>query len=170
MTSEKLKAALNGLMNGQLRAHHFYLQAAAWAADRSLAGAHTLLLKQAHDELGHMHRLFRYLIELGASVTFATLPQPAITANGPKSLFEAVRDLELQVTQDVGTVYDQARAENDHATESFLKQFVDEQHNENTRCRFILERIDLVGNGPESLYFIDRELAALSRDGELAAP
>lgn len=169
MTSDKLKASLNDLMNGQVHAHLFYLQGAAWASERSLTGVHGFLVKQASDELVHMHLLFQYLTEIGASVTFAAVPQPAISANGVKSLFEAVRDLELRVTKSVGAVYDQARTENDHATESFLKQFVDGQHAENTQCRFVLDRIDLVGNGPEALYLIDRELTALGAQKGAAA-
>lgn len=170
MTSEKLKAALNDLMNDQLKAHHFYLQSAAWAAERSLTGAHSLLLKHARDELDHMHRLFRYLVDIGAPVTFAASPQPVISANAVKGLFEAVRDQELKVTHNIGRVYDQARAENDHATESFLKWFIDGQHAENAQSRFVLDRIDLIGAGSDSLYFIDRELAALANGKDTAAP
>ncbi len=169
MTSEKLRASLNTLMNGQLEAHHFYLQASAWAAERSLSGAHGLMLQQASGELDHMHRLFRYLTEIGAPVTFAAMPQPVIAANGVKGLFETVRDLELRVTKAFGEAYELASAENDHATVSFLKWFIDEQHQENARCRFVLDRIDLVGNGPESLYFIDRELSGLLAKDLVAA-
>jgi ferritin len=169
MTSEKLRTSLNGLMNGQLEAHHFYLQGAAWAAERSLVGAQNLLLQQATSELDHMHRLFRYLTEIGAPVTFTAMREPVIAANGVKGLFEAVRDLELKVTKGFGGAYELAVAENDHATVSYLKWFIDEQHQENARCRFVLDRIDLVGNGPESLYLIDRELAALAGGKEAAA-
>jgi ferritin len=64
-----------------------------------------------------MHRLFRYPVDIGVPVTFAALPQPVISANGVKGLFEAVRDQELKVTHHVGLV------------------FVDEQHEENAQCR-----------------------------------
>lgn len=162
MTSEKLKASLNALMNGQLEAYHFYLQGAAWSAARSFTGLQGFLLKQASDELSHMHLLFGYLTDVGAPVTFTALPQPVISANAVKGLFEAVRDLELKVTQSVNQVYDLANAEKDHATASFLKQFIDGQHAENAQCRFMLDRIDLIGNGPDSLYLIDREFSALA--------
>jgi len=88
---------------------------------------------------------------------------------GVKGLFEAVRDQELKVTHHVGLVYELAGAEKDHATVSFLKTFVGEQHEENAQCRFVLDRIDLIGDGPESLYFIDRELTALAERKEAAA-
>ncbi len=149
-------------MNGQLEAHLFYLQGAAWAAERSLTGVHDFLVAQAADELVHMHLLFKYLTEIGAKVTFASVPQPVIAANGVKGVFEAVRDLELRVTKSVGETYAQARAENDHATESFLKQFVDGQH---AREHAVPLRAGphraRSGNGPEALYLIDRELTAL---------
>jgi ferritin len=79
------------------------------------------------------------------------VPQPAISANGVKGLFEAVRDQELRVTHHVGLV------------------FVDEQHEENAQRRFVLDRIDLIGDGPQSLYSIDRELTALAERKGAAA-
>ena len=77
----------------------------------------------------------------------------------------------LRVIRSVGATRDQARGENDHAAESFLKQFLDGQHAETTQCRFALEPIELVGNGPEALYLIDRELTALGarKDAATAA-
>lgn len=163
MTSKKLAATLNDLLNGELRAHHAYLQAAAWAAERNLDGCYKFLLHHAAEELEHMHRFFGFLNDLGASVTFTELPAPKIAANDVTGLFKLVAAHEAKVTSAIHAAVDQARAENDHAVASFLKWFVDEQHEEDTLCRAVLDRIALIGDGPNALYFIDREI------GELAA-
>lgn len=169
MPSEKLIAALNKLLNGEIQAHHVYLQAAAWAAERSLTGCSTFLLGHASEELAHMHRFFKFLVDIGAPVKFEAIPAPEISVNDVKGLFTLVRDHELKVTANIDTTYDLARAENDHAVVSFMKWFVDEQHEENTLCRDILDRIKLIGEGPSSNYFVDKELAALAAAAVRAA-
>ncbi|MFT3691053.1 ferritin [Paenirhodobacter sp.] len=162
MTNKPLTAALNDLMNGELRAHHIYLQTAAWAAERNLDGCHKFLLHHAAEELEHMHRLFGFLNDLGAAVTFEALPAPKITANDVTGLFKVVAEQEASVTKAVHAVLEQARAANDHAVASFLNWFVDEQHEEDTLCRTVLDRIALIGDGPQALYFIDKEIGALA--------
>lgn len=169
MPSEKLTAALNGLLNGEMQAHHVYLQAAAWAAERSLSGCSAFLLGHAAEELTHMHRFFKYLVELGAPVTFDAIPAPNVGVNDVLGLFTLVQNHEFKVTAAIDTAYDLARAENDHATLSFMKWFVDEQHEENTLCRDVLDRIKLIGSGPGANYFIDKEMEALAAARAAAA-
>lgn len=165
MTSKTLTEALNDLLNGELRAHHVYLQTAAWAAERNLDGCRKFLLHHAAEELEHMHRLFGFLNDLGAPVTIEALAAPKITANDVTGLFKLVAEQEASVTRSVHTVLEQARAANDHAVASFLTWFVDEQHEEDTLCRTVLDRIALIGDGPQALYFIDKELSSLASAG-----
>jgi len=40
---------------------------------------------------------------------------------------------------------------------------VDEQREEEALMRTILDRIQLIGDGPQSLYFIDKELDAINQ-------
>ena len=70
MANKVIETTLNDLLNGELRAHHAYLQAAAWAAERNLDGCYKFLLGHAAEELEHMHRIFGFLNDLGARVTF----------------------------------------------------------------------------------------------------
>jgi ferritin len=55
-----------------------------------------------------------------------------------------------------------SRKENDHATEAFLKFFVDEQLEEEMQFTRLIDRIKLIGGGPQSLYYIDKELEKLA--------
>lgn len=158
MANPKIEATLTELLNGELRAHHSYLQAAAWAAARDLDGCYRFLLKHAAEEMEHMHKLFRYMNDIGATVTFGALPAPQIMANDAKGLFTLVAEQEMAVTHAYDRAAELARAENDHATLSFLQWFVDEQHEENTLCRAVLAKINLIGDGPNALYLIDREI------------
>lgn len=64
MANKLVETTLNDLLNGELRAHHAYLQAAAWAAERNLDGCYKFLLGHAAEELEHMHRIFSFLNDL----------------------------------------------------------------------------------------------------------
>lgn len=162
MATKTIETTLNALLNGELRAHHAYLQAAAWAAERNLEGCYRFLLGHAAEELEHMHRIFSYLNELGAPVIFTELPAPQVTANDIKGLFTIVAEHESRVTAAINAAMDLAQSEKDHATSSFLKWFVDEQHEEDSLCRTILGKIDLVGDSPNAAYLIDREIGKLN--------
>ncbi len=90
MANKIIETTLNDLLNGELRAHHAYLQAAAWVAERNLDGRYKFLLGHAAEELKHMHRIFSFQNELGAPVIFTELPAPQVTANDIKGLFTIV--------------------------------------------------------------------------------
>ncbi|WP_323687439.1 ferritin-like domain-containing protein [Rhizobium sp. AN68] len=95
MANKLVETTLNDLLNGELRAHHAYLQAAAWAAERNLDGCYKFLLGHAAEELEHMHRIFSFLNDLGAPVIFTELPAPQVTANDIKGLFAIVAQHEI---------------------------------------------------------------------------
>ncbi|WP_425627411.1 ferritin [Agrobacterium tumefaciens] len=162
MANKLVEMTLNDLLNGELRAHHAYLQAAAWAAERNLDGCYKFLLGHAAEELEHMHRIFSFLNDLGAPVIFTELPAPQVTANDIKGLFAIVAQHELRVTAAINAAVDLARSEKDHATTSFLQWFVNEQHEEDSLCRTIMGKIELIGDGPNALYLIDREIGELA--------
>ncbi|TWC89425.1 ferritin [Rhizobium sp. SJZ105] len=162
MANKLVETTLNDLLNGELRAHHAYLQAAAWAAERNLDGCYKFLLGHAAEELKHMHRIFSFLNDLGAPVIFTELPAPQVTANDIKGLFAIVAQHESRVTAAINAAVDLARSEKDHATTSFLQWFVNEQHEEDSLCRTIMGKIELISDGPNALYLIDREIGELA--------
>ena len=47
-------------------------------------------------------------------------------------------------------------------------RYVNEQREEEALMRNVLDRINLIGDGPQSLYFIDKEMEALNQQAEAA--
>ncbi|OYX02297.1 MAG: ferroxidase [Rhizobiales bacterium 32-66-8] len=162
MVSEKLQGKLNDLLNGELAAHHIYLQAAAWASGQNLEGTKTFLLKHAAEELTHMLKFFAFLDDLGAPIAIKALPKPEILANDIVGLFKLVQEEERKVSKNIFEVIDIARAEHSYEADQFLQWFAGEQHEEEKLCRQILDKIALIGDGPNSLYLVDREVGKLS--------
>ncbi len=164
MVSEKLGQKLNELLNGELQAHHVYLAAAAWASGRNLEGAKTFLLKHAAEELTHMLKFFTFLDDLGLPITFKALPKPEVPANDVNGLFKLVQEEERKVSRHIHEAIDLARSEHSYETDQFLQWFAAEQHEEEKLARAILDKIALIGEGPNSLYLVDRELAHLAKE------
>ena len=54
------------------------------------------------------------------------------------------------------------REENDHVVDEFLRWFVDEQKEEEVLFMRVMDKIKLIGEGGQSLYYIDKELNALN--------
>ena len=75
---------------------------------------------------------------------------------------ELVYEHEKKVTASINKIVDLATKEKDHGTYNFLQWFVEEQREEETLMRTIIDKIRLIGEGPQSMYFIDREVKEIN--------
>ena len=60
----------------------------------------------------------------------------------------------------INNLYALSTAENDYATQSMLKWFVDEQVEEEDNVRNILDSLKMLNGNGYGLYVLDKELAA----------
>ena len=79
-----------------------------------------------------------------------------------KEVFQAILDHEKKVTAAINAAVKQAQAVDDHSAFEFLQWFVMEQREEIKTFQGVLDRIDLIGDGPQSLYYIDKEVEAIA--------
>lgn len=165
VVSEKVKSRMNELLNGEMEAHHLYMQAAAWASAKQFEGATKFFIGHAKEELAHMLKFFEFLDDLGAQIALHGHQRPLIDADDIRTLFLLIQDEERKVTRNVGEAIDLARAEHSFETDAFLQWFAQEQHEEERLCRKILDRIDLIGAGPHANYYVDKELGDLASSG-----
>ncbi|MEM7022816.1 MAG: ferritin [Pseudomonadota bacterium] len=163
MSNPKTVDALNDLLNGELRAFHLYMSSAAWCAMNHLNGSCEFFSKHAKEELTHFGKIFEYLVEIDAPIKLAALPEPSISVNGIDQLIGQVSDHELQVTHAVAAAVELTRGEGDHSAFEFLQWFVAEQREEENLFREIRDRIEIIGEGPHRLYFLDKELAEFAK-------
>ncbi len=164
---------LNALLNGELRAAHLYWQAGAWCNDHRLDGCADFLIAHADEELMHMRRLLRFMLDNDCSVAIADHAAPEIGTETVLDLFKLILGHEGKVTEAIGSAVRDAQAAGDHGTFEFLQWFVMEQRGEMKLFRHIVERIELIGEGPHSLYLVDQEVAAIASkagDTQTAAP
>ncbi len=163
MISEKMEKALNNQIAMEGYASFLYLSMSTWCDHKGLQGCHEFLRRQAGEEHMHMLKIFEYLSDVDGFPITPGIKQPPREFESVQSLFKSVYEHEQKVTRSINDLVSLATSENDYSTQTFLQWYVDEQREEEALMRTILDRIQLIGDGPQSLYFIDKELDAINQ-------
>ncbi len=161
MISEKMIAALNEQIKLEGYASFLYLSMASWCNHQALEGCSRFMHRQSDEERFHMLKIFNYLYEVDGHALTPAIPEPPHTFDKVQSMFQQVYEHEQKVTRSIHQLVDLANQENDYATVHFLQWYIEEQREEESLIRTVLDRIKLIGYGPQSLYYIDKEVAAI---------
>lgn len=164
MLSKNMEAALNKQIGFEGYASYLYLSMASWCDNEGLAGCSRFLYRQSAEERQHMLRIFKYINEMDGHALAPGIDQPPHTFASVKALFEQVYEHERSVTLSINELVSQSYEEKDHATFNFLQWYITEQREEESLMRTILDRLKLIGDGPQSLYFIDQEIEKINQE------
>jgi ferritin len=163
MISKKMEEALNQQIAFEGYASFLYLSMATWCGNKGLSGCTQFLRRQYEEERMHMIKIFDYLADVDGIALTPGIKEPPHNFDSVQEVFKMVYEHEQKVTQSINTLVGLATEENDYATQTFLQWYINEQREEEALMRNVLDRISLIGNGPQSLYFIDKELEAINR-------
>ncbi len=159
MLSEKMQAALNKQINEELFSAYMYLALSAEVDHRGLPGMANWFRMQYQEELAHADRFFNYILERDGKVELEAIGKPEVEGTTPLSMFEQTLAHEKHITKCIFELKDLARAESDHATDVFLEWFVNEQVEEESSVRDVIDQLKMVDGHANGLFMIDRELA-----------
>lgn len=168
MISEAMTKALNNQISLEGYASFLYLSMASWCDREGMEGCAQFMHRQSEEEREHMLKIFEYLSEVDGHALTPSIPQAPHEFESIQTLFQQVYEHEQKVTASINKLVALANQENDHSTSVFLQWYVNEQREEEALMRSILDKIRLIGTGPQSLYFIDLEIEKIN-DAELAA-
>lgn len=158
MLSEKMQEALNTQINKEIYSAYLYLSMAAYCESINLKGLSNWMTIQVQEELSHAQKFFNYLPERGGKVNLQPIDGPETEWDSPLAVFKHVYEHEQMVTGLINGLVKLAREEEDYATESFLKWFVDEQVEEESSASEVVEKLKLAGDRGSGLFMLDREL------------
>ena len=163
MLSAKMIKALNEQIAFEGYASFLYLSMAGWFENQSLLGCAAFMYRQSQEEHAHMMRIFHYLIEMDAVAISPAITKPPATFKDVQTVFKDTLAHEQKVTESINSLVEIAIKEKDHATYTFLQWYVTEQREEENLMRTILDKINLIGKGSQSLYFIDKEVESINK-------
>jgi ferritin len=160
--SPQMQQALNNQISNEGYASNFYLALAYWSDDQALEGCKKFFMRQSDEERFHMLKIYEYMSDSGVHPVTPAISQPPVKYTSIQDAFHKVFEQERSVTLSIHNLLKLAQDENDYNTQQFLQWYIDEQREEEAVIRTILDRIKVIGDGGQSLYYIDKEVEKIN--------
>ncbi len=164
MISKKMEEALNKQINAEFYSSYLYLSMAADFEAKNLSGFANWMQVQAQEEWGHGMKIYNYIHEQNGTVKLEPIEGPPAEWKSPLDAFEAAYKHEQMVTSRINNLVTLSNEEKDYATNIFLQWFVNEQVEEEASALAIVEKLKMIGDSPQGLFMVDRELAQREAD------
>lgn len=113
---------------------------------------------QADEEHIHAMKFHDFILKIGSRVKLDKIDAPKFEWETPKQAFEEALEHEKFITKSINELVDLAISERDHATNTFLHWFIDEQVEEEATAADIVQKFDLIADSKGGLFMLDREL------------
>ena len=160
MLCESLTKALNAQINAEYYSAYLYHSMSSFAEGETLKGFANWLYVQAKEEMAHGINMYRYLLDRGASPSFAAIAQPPASYTGIDDIFTQILAHEQKITESINAIATLAMKENDHACYQFIMWYVNEQVEEEANAADILNKLKMIDADKRALLAFDNELAA----------
>lgn len=158
MISKKMEKAINEQINWELYSSYLYLSMSAYFDSTNLKGFAGWMRVQAMEEQAHTKKFYDFIFARGGRVILAEIKSPPSEWKSPLSVFEEVLKHEKHVTKRINDLVDLSFKLKDHATNSFLQWFVNEQVEEESSADEVIQSLKLNRNNPGGIFLIDKEL------------
>lgn len=158
MLSKKVEEALNAQINTEFWSAYFYLSISVHMESDGKPGFAKWFKAQSHEEQGHASKLIGYVITRGGKVSLAPIKEVPTSWDSPLQAFEETLKHEQIVTGHINNLVALTRTENDYATESFLKWYIDEQVEEESTVTSIIDALKGIDGNGLGIFLLDKEL------------
>ena len=166
MLNEKLQQALNDQLNCEFSSAYTYLSLAAYFEDLDLNGFAHWMKIQYQEELMHAERVYAFINDRDGRVRLQAIDEPHSEWDSPLDAFKFALEGERALSKRIYAVVNEALAEGDHATHTFMQWFVNEQVEEEAIVRNIVSDMELIIESRDGLFLMDRDLAGRRPQGE----
>ena len=160
MFNKKMEKSFNEQINEELYSAYLYLSMVAYFESTNLPGFANWMRVQTQEEIVHAMKFYDYINQRNGRVALTALADPQIEWKSPMDAFEAAYKHELHITAKINELVNLAIEEKDHAANMFLQWFVNEQVEEEKNPLDIIQKLKMIKDSSESLYMLDKELAA----------
>ena len=160
MLNKKVEEAINAQINAEMWSAYLYLSMSAFFHANGNPGFAKWYDVQFKEEQDHAMILFNYVVSRGGVVKLQAIDAVPTEWKSPLDVVEATLAHEEKVTALINGLYKVAFEENDFATQSMLKWFIDEQVEEEDNARTIIDNLKMIEGNGYGLYMLDKELGA----------
>ncbi|MDD3802847.1 MAG: ferritin [bacterium] len=158
MISKKMAKEINDQIQRELFSEYLYLQMAAFLKGENFDGMAKWMTIQAKEEHSHAMKFFEFLYDRGENVILQKIDSPKNDFKSVLEVFKYAYGHELTVTKNINNLMALAKKENDYASESFLKWYVDEQVEEEASFDKIVKILQKIKDSGNGLIMLDKQL------------
>ena len=159
---EKVQQALINQIQLEEQSSRIYMAMASWCEVKGFPGAAKFLYTHSDEERMHMTKLIKYLNDKGGYAILVQLDAPDNKYDSLLDVFEKILKHEEFVTESINKLYEVAFTEKDYTTSQFLQWYIEEQIEEESTFKGILDKFRLAGNQQGGLFHLDKELDSLA--------
>lgn len=160
-----LKMDSQELLNQQItmegRSSALYLSMASWCDYSGYKHAADYLYNQSDEERGHMLKIIHYLNNAGGRAYQPEIIDIQREFTSFRAIFEMALQQEIKTTHAIHYLVKYCWDNQDLSTYNFMQWYVQEQIEEETTARRVLEIFDITGEEGVGRYLIDKEIGAL---------
>jgi len=160
MLNKKIEEAINAQINAEMWSAYLYLSMAAHCHAIGQPGMAKWFEVQFKEEQDHAKILFNYVISRNGNVTLKAIDAVPTEWNSILDVFESTLAHEQKVTAMINNLFALTTQENDYATQSMLKWFIDEQVEEEENAQTIIDNIKMIKDNGYGIYMLDKELGS----------
>jgi len=160
MLDKKIEKALNEQINAEMWSAYLYLSMAAYCHAEGQPGMASWFEVQFQEEQDHAKILFNYVNSRDGRVELMPIEAVPTEWKGILDVFEETLRHEQKVTALINKLYALTHEQNDFATQSMLKWFIDEQVEEEESAKTIIDNIKMIKDNGYGIYMLDKELGA----------
>lgn len=151
-----LAREMNAQIVNELYASNAYLAVASYMDGLGLKVLAAHFFKQSAEERTHALKLLHFLLSVGENADLGAVPAPKAGFTSVEQAIEESLEQEKTVTEQINALMSMALKQEDHATASFLKWFVDEQVEEQASMNDLLLLVR--HSGPHNLLLVEDRL------------
>ncbi len=159
MISDKMASAINTQINREMYSAYLYLAMSAYCESIDMPGFSNWFRIQYQEEMAHAFGMFDYLIERDGEPVLMAIEQPPKEFGSPLNIFEEALNHERKVTAWINELVTLAIDEKDYAAQNYLQWYVNEQVEEESTAKTIIQELKMAGKDGSTLFMINRELA-----------
>jgi len=167
MLPKKVEEILNVQIEKEDYSSQLYLSMASWAENNGFEGVSSWLYAQAEEERVHMLKLVKYVNERDGVALIPGIETPPGDFENIFVVFDKVLAHEKYISGSINEIVSVCIAENDYTTQSWIQWFVNEQIEEESSVKAIIDKLRLLGEN--NLYMFDRDIMSMRGSGEASA-
>ena len=127
LISKELQEGINAQIGHEFAASMQYIGIAGYFKTENLELLADLFFEQAEEESEHALKFVNYILDTSGELRIPMIPEAKFDFSSAEEAVQAGLNWEIDVTNQINSLMDLAKEQNDHLAQYFLQWYIDEQ-------------------------------------------